>query len=242
MKPISYYDLIEMFPKPGCVVCNLLLRDARRLLDATLYELVNDADTQRAFRGRRGLCNTHSWQLKHFMGYSLGIATLYRTSITEVLNIIEQSPVDAGNTSNLARFLGSDAESGLRSLADALEPTEPCMVCAMLAKAEADYVWTLCQHLTDARIEAAYRESSGLCLPHFQQFLRAVSDPARARHCIAIQRAIWSRLRADLEEFIAKNDYRRHDEPMGPEGDSWSRAIASLAGGKGVFGVDPRSA
>jgi hypothetical protein len=38
--PYSYFDLVEAFGKPGCAVCNLLLRDADRFLDSILYEYV----------------------------------------------------------------------------------------------------------------------------------------------------------------------------------------------------------
>ncbi len=82
--------------------------------------------------------------------------------------------------------------------------------------------------------------SSGLCLPHFRQVLHQASDTTRADLLISIQRAIWSTLKAELEEFIAKNDYRRSSEKIGREGDSWLRAIESLAGKEGVFGNDPR--
>lgn len=239
MKPLSYFDLVEAFSQTGCAVCNLLQRDSRRYLDAMLYERVNDPSTHQGFRGRRGLCNEHSWQLTRLHGYSLGIAILYRASVDEILNTIEQAPSTTA-PAGLARLFGNSADSGAVSLADHLQPQKSCLACQALAESEKGYIWTLDKYITDERMTAAYRASSGLCLPHFRQALQQASDAAQANLLISIQRAIWSNLKAELEEFIAKNDYRRSGEKMGAEGDSWLRAIESLAGKEGVFGNDPR--
>lgn len=59
--PVTYFDLIDYFPQPGCAICNLLRRNVDRSLDALLYEYVGDPDSHRVFRQRRGLCNEHSW-------------------------------------------------------------------------------------------------------------------------------------------------------------------------------------
>jgi hypothetical protein len=47
---------------------------------------------------------------------------------------------------------------------------------------------------------------------------------------VEVQQAVWQRLRADLQEFIRKNDYRFKNEGSGPEDDAWLRAIEAVAG------------
>ncbi len=58
---------------------------------------------------------------------------------------------------------------------------------------------------------------------------RGAPGPAPAQ-LVAAQRAIWSRLNDELEEFLRKNDYRFQKEPFGAERDSWQRAISALSG------------
>jgi hypothetical protein len=235
-QPLSYLDLIETFPRPGCAVCNLVLRDADRFLDTLLYEAVNMPETHQAFRAGRGLCNAHSWQLLRYNGNSLGISILYRAVVDETLKILDGAP---DPQPGLARLWGGGAAPDAVKLADSLEPSAPCPACKAMGDAEKRYVKMLGQHL-DQSLEEAYRASDGLGLPHFRQALRQTRAPEPFRRLIAIQRAIWSKLKADLEEFADKSDYRRAREPMGAEGDSWQRAVGRMAGEAGVFGANPR--
>ena len=238
--PIDYYGLVEAFGQPGCAICNLLLQSADRFLDSLLYEQVNESQTQRAVRGRRGLCNEHSWQLTHYMGNALGVAILYRAATDEVLSIIEHNTLKDPAQSGLARLLGAPAQQDASSLADALEPTQPCMVCDMLGAVEQRALSTFNQFIADEHLLAAYRSSDGLCLSHFRAALRHVHDPAGVTQVIGIQHGIWNKLKENLQEFIDKNDYQRMREPMGIEKDSWQRALRALAGEQGVFGIEPR--
>ncbi len=239
LTPLSYYDLVVLFPEPGCAICNLLLRDADRYLDGLLYEFALDPYIQDAFRARRGLCNEHSQQITTYFGGSLGVAILYSATLDEVLHIIRQTPPEEPPRSFLARLWNKGNRSSAQ-LADRLEPVGPCVVCRHLADAERRYVHTMSRYLTDRRLREAYERSDGLCLPHFRQVLRAIQQPEERNLLIAIQQGIWAALKADLDEFIAKNDYQRAAEPMGREKDSWKRATARMAGERGVFGSDLR--
>jgi hypothetical protein len=234
--PLAYYDLIETFAAPRCAVCNLVLRDVAHFLDSLLYEYVNERETHRTFRASRGLCNEHSWQILRYSGNSLGIAILSRAVLDELLKTLESVPTTSAPSSGLARLRGNNKANGT-ALADRLEPTEPCPACRAQADVEQRYIQTLCAYLADEKMEAAFRDSAGLCLPHFQALLRQSNAAAHLGLIITIQRAIWSRLKSELEEFADKSSHERMHEEMGPEGDSWQRAIANIAGAKGVFGL-----
>lgn len=239
--PLSLYDLLDMLPRPGCAVCGLLRRDAVRFLDALLYEFVNDADTQRAFRARRGLCSEHGWALLRLSGGSLGTAILYRAALDQALQVMAQSPLDAEARSGRLRRRAGNDESQRAALASKLKPEGPCAACTHLAAVEALYMQTWREHANDARLLDAFRQSAGLCLPHFRRLLVEAVDPEGVREIVAVQRDIWARLKAELEEFIDKQRDERRREPMGAEGDSWRRVIEALGGGQGVFGVDRRT-
>jgi hypothetical protein len=241
--PLGYFDLIETFPKPGCAVCNLVLRDVDHFLDYLLYERVNEPDSHRAFRARRGLCNEHAWQLTRYKGGAVGIAILYNATLDEVLKIVERIPsATPAAPAGIGRFLNSSTDSEGSFLAVRLEPAGPCPACTLLRGSEDGYVHVLTEYIDDPQLQDAYRASEGLCLPHFRQVLRLVTNPEQLQLFASIQATIWRKLKADLNEFIEKNDHRRAHEAMGSEGDSWQRAVRRMAGEKGVFGSDPRSA
>jgi hypothetical protein len=241
--PLGYFDLTETFSQPGCAVCNLVLRDVDHFLDSLLYERVNEPDSHRVFRARRGLCNEHAWQLTRYKGGTFGIAILYNAVLDEVLKIVEQAPASiSASPSGIGRFLNGSADAAGPSLAERLEPTGPCPACALRNSSESDDVRVLSEYIDDSGLQEAYRASDGLCLPHFCQVLRNVNTSERFRLFTSIQSAIWRKLKADLNEFMDKNDHLRIHEAMGAEGDSWQRAAGRMAGEKGVFGSDPRSA
>lgn len=237
MKPLAYHNLSEMLIEPGCAICNLLKRDVDHSIDTFLYEFTLDVDVNKAFREGRGFCNEHGSQILDHKGSSLSIAILYQAVIGDLLKVVDQASGGPASQPMLARFLKSDADS---SLAAQLGPSKSCMACDMLVEAEERYLSAFSEHIGDDALRAKFERSDGLCLSHFRQVLRRVRNPAHYQSLLAIQKGIWARLRAELDEFIAKNDYQRTD-PMGIEGDSWSRAARRIAGEKGVFGLDPRN-
>lgn len=226
LKSFAYYDLTEAFGQSGCAVCRLLQRDVARLLDSILYEYATDRGMQARFRASRALCGKHGWQLTQ-NNNALGIAILYEQSLHELLTILDQpAPVEKARR-GLGRLF--TASSGA-ALADSLEPARQCLACETQAANEAAYMRALADDLSDDAMLAAFKSSDGLCLEHFRQALRVTTDPARAAHLTQTQRDIWTRLRADLLEFMRKSDYNHAGEAMGPESDSWLRVIARLSG------------
>jgi hypothetical protein len=228
--PLGFFDLIETFPQAGCAICKLLVRDVHQFLDSLMYEFMNERETHATFRAARGLCNEHGWQVVRLKGTSLGIAILYRASVDELLKIVQQTPQP---TSGVSRFLGGSSDQV--ALANRLEPVGSCPACDALLDSEKRYLQIFSQNFS--RLEVAYQGSTGFCLPHFRLALREVRDPTHVRQMITIQTEIWTRLKAELEEFADKNDHQRIHETMGAEGDSWQRAIGQMAGEKGIFGI-----
>jgi hypothetical protein len=237
MKPLAYHELNDMFTEPGCAICNLLRRDVDHSIDTFLYEFTLDLDVNKAFRGGRGFCNEHGSQILEHKGSSLSIAILYQAVIGDLLKTVDHASGEPASQPMLARLLKADVGN---SLATQLGPSRACMACDMLVEAEERYVSAFSEHIDDDALRGKFERSEGLCLSHFRQVLRRMRNPAHYQSVLAIQKVIWARLKAELDEFIAKNDYQRTD-PMGIEGDSWSRAARRIAGEKGVFGLDQRN-
>jgi hypothetical protein len=240
VKPLTYFDLLETFPESGCPICTLLLHDVDQLLDSLLYERVTVPESHRSFRDSFGLCNGHAWQLTKYKGNSLGTAILYRAVVDEALQALDQP----GNTpAGFLRWLGSGASGQGSGVADALEPDEPCMACQRMTESEQTYAQIFIQHIAESRLQEAYAASpDGFCLPHFRLILRQPLPTDVLRLIVQTQRNIWQTLHESLTEFVDKNRHERMGEAMGSEGESGQRAIGMMAGVKGAFGLQPRTA
>ena len=228
---IPYLDeLLAALAQPGCAFCRLLDGHADRLIDAILFEMVNDVKVRDELNAARGLCRRHAPLLVR-TGSALGAATMMQGVIKVLLRQMDSGEA---TTASRLRALWRRAEGdapAADSLSAALAPQSPCPVCASEATYTGQYAQTLLRQATPGSAAlAAYEASDGLCLPHFGDLLAvAAPGPAPAR-LVAAQRAIWSRLNDELEEFLRKSDYRFQKEPFGAERDSWQRAISALSG------------
>ncbi len=227
--PMNFHRLIESFPEPGCVVCNLTERDVNRFLDSHLYEYVNTPETHAAIRASRGLCATHSGHLVEFGASVLGITILHAVIMDELLKTTE-----SGRTASaFERLRGSSGSS----LANRLEPTGECMACQALERAESQHVNSIADHINEKEMVDAYAASNGLCLPHFRQVLRAAPNSKTADILTKIQLPKWRALKAELDMLSDKYDVNHNDEAVGAEADSWRRALIMVSGNRDVFGV-----
>ena len=240
--PFTYFDLVETFPKPGCAVCNLLQRDVQQYIDNMLFEFANDPGLRATFADARGMCIEHGQMMRYNkIGNVIGIARLYRDTLDEVLRLIDQTPLETTEPPRVQRLMGTPAKANSAALADALEPREGCVACEKMNEYEAEYVRIFGKYIHDTRFQEAYRESQGICLPHFRHVLRATTDPASVKQIIAIQRDIWRGLRDEVIVFMDAQNYEHMDDPIGTAGDSWIRAILRMAGERGVFGTRRKS-
>jgi hypothetical protein len=209
------YELFQNFTQPGCPVCRLTLVSAHQYLDSVIYEYVNKPATHFAVRASRGFCPNHAWQVQDDIGASaLGIAVLYEGVMNHLIKDVGTGKVNQAS--------------------NALKPKGPCPACEHQATAEAHLLRNLLEHLDQDEFADAFSKSAGLCVPHLRQALdQSGSNPAKIR-LIALQQEIWSKLSAELTEFIRKYDYRFATQGMGEEGSSPRRAIEGTVGLKDV--------
>lgn len=227
-KRIPYYDeLLEAFGRAGCPVCRVLEAEADRLVDAILFEMVNDVRVRQELNEAFGYCGRHAQMLVR-PGGALGSATMMQGVIKHLLRSLDGAPAE-GSGNRLRGLLGGSG-NGRSKPADALAPRRQCPVCVNEAELLGHYTTTLLAHLgPDSPLEAAYQRSDGLCLAHFRHAAGA-AGPSAQETLVVCQRAVWQRLNGELEEFLRKSDYRFSHERMGAERDSWLRAIAAISG------------
>jgi hypothetical protein len=79
----------------------------------------------------------------------------------------------------------------------------------------------------------ALQDSGGLCLPHLRRALDQIKNASEVAALLTVHREKLEGLRAELAEFIRKNDYQVIKEGFGKEGDAWLRAIGTVVGQRG---------
>ena len=213
-----YYELQDALQAGGCPLCRIGERAGIRYLDTLNYEGVNDPGLRRALRSARGLCHGHAWQWTHLRGSPLGVAIVYQNLVKDLIDTLESSePI-------VARGRGSR-----RQPAGRLTTTGHCPACRAADEAVERYGLTLLAHLERPELGQAYAAAGGLCLSHLRLVLLQ-ADERQALTVQAWQLAVYRILHGQLAEFIRKHDHRFRQEPFGDEKDSWTRAVASLAG------------
>ena len=213
-----YFELRDALQADGCSLCRLGRRAATRYIDTLNYEGVNDPGLRSALRNAHGLCHRHAWQWTQMRGSPLGVAIVYQ-------NLVKDLIVDLESPESVA----ARGRSNRRQTATRLAATGGCPACRAEDEAVERYGSTLLIHLDRPELADAYAQAGGLCLPHLCTVL-AQADDAQGRIVQAWQLAIYRGLHGQLAEFIRKHDHRFSQEPFGAEKDSWTRAVAALAG------------
>ena len=236
-KFVRYFDLLDAFGKIGCAVCGLLEQGSRKALEGFLYEQVNDPETRRKLVASRGFCNWHSWLLADIQGSHLGVAVLGRHLLAEAAQALELSDPSAGAAGNWRGLFRRSRSRQAGALPAWWHGGTDCPLCAMMDRAERDYLILLLDFFEEADFATGFARSGGLCLPHLGRAVEIALHHAHLPALLAAHRDRWAALAAELDEFIRKYDYRFASEPMGAEGDSWSRVLEVLAGRAGLFGT-----
>lgn len=213
-----YCELRDALQAGGCPLCRLGWQAARRYIDTLNYEGVNDPGLRRTLRDAHGLCHRHAWRWTQMRGSPLGVAIVYQNLVKDLIETL------ASPESVPTRTQGNRRQTATRLAASAR-----CPACRAEDEAIERYGLTLLVHLDKPELADAYALAGGLCLPHLRTVL-SHADEAQTRILQAWQLKVYETLYGELSEFIRKHDHRFSREPFGAEKDSWTRAVASLAG------------
>ena len=226
-----YFDLLEGLRQPGCPVCRLAFRMTDSYLRSLLHEMVLDIGLRDQLREAQGFCQQHAWQLvAHRDG--LGTAIIYRDVLNSVLKKMATLGFDDVGplTGMKAALRPHSPRPATRRAVEDLRPERSCLACATYADMEEVYLSSLLEHLATDNLKEAYSSSAGLCLPHLRRALQMVECEEAFRQLLDLQRPLWEALRAELDEFTRKHDYRFTGEGFNSERDSWIRAVEAIIG------------
>ena len=235
MPSLLFYKLVEACRELGCPVCRLEQQSVERYLDSQFYENVNSPAWRDQLRASLGFCHEHAWLgVNKRLGDALGYSIIYHDIVNAVLKRIEDQRSSPG-AARRSSWLGQASET-LRQHAErlrsALTPRKRCPACEHRAETTRNILSALVEALPSNEMTEALLGSQGLCLPHLKETMDIIEDPALYEQLITIHREKLESLRAEMAEFIRKNDYQVIQEGFGAEGDAWLRAISLVAGSR----------
>ena len=209
-----------------------------RYLDNQFYENVNSPKWRDRLRASHGFCHEHAWLgVDRRLGDALGYSIIYRDVINSILTHLEDNSRPAPAPRRKAswlRQLPDPARELIEKMLAAFTARKHCPVCEHRDETTRSTLAVLMEELKTDEMRNALQASDGLCLPHLRLALEKVKtiDAPAAETLLGLQREKLERLRAELAEFIRKNDYQAIQEGFGKEGDAWLRAIAMIVGSR----------
>jgi len=231
------YNLLEACREAGCPICRLEQKSVERYLDNQFYENVNSPKWRDRLRASLGFCREHAWLgVNRRLGDALGYSIIYHDIINSILNQMnagDNLALPSRGRRPLLQQIPEAARNMITKALTALNPHKRCPVCEHRDETTRTLVSVLVEELKTPEMRDAFQASEGLCLPHLRLSLEHVNDASACETLLAIHREKLERLRAELAEFIRKNDYQAIKEGFGKEGDAWLRAIGVVAGKRG---------
>ena len=233
---LTAHKLLEACRAQGCPICRLEQQDVERYLDRRFYENVNSPAWRDSLRASLGFCHEHAWlAVDQRLGDALGFSIIYRDIVNSILNQLDGGSDSVRTSRRGASFLRQvpdQARNMIEKMLYALTPRKRCPICEHRDEMTRNTLSVLVKELPGPEITEALQASEGLCLPHLRLTLEHVKDSSTSEKLLAIHREKLEGLRAELAEFIRKNDYQAIKEGFGREGDAWLRAVSMIAGSR----------
>jgi uncharacterized protein DUF6062 len=229
------HKLLEACRETGCPVCRLEQRSVERYLDSQFYESVNDPAWRDRLRASLGFCHEHVWlAVGGRLGDALGFALIYRDIINGILARLEGGVPNRASRHSLAMLkrIPEQVRNVVERMLYALTPQKQCPACQHRDEITHLTLAELVKELEAPEIADALQKSDGLCLPHLRLALEQVKSVLACEKLLTIHREKLEGLKAELAEFIRKNDYHFIEEGFGKEGDAWLRAVGMIAGSR----------
>jgi hypothetical protein len=224
---LTYHQLLDACREGQCPVCFRLDRAARKALEAVLHEQVTDPISRQRIADSHGFCALHT-RILETLSNRLGVAVIYQQLLQHLVAQIRSRPA-SGVRGRSAQERRTPRRAGKQLVVWHGQRSE-CPLCASARSLEASDLATILRVFGEPEFHERFGYSAGLCLPHLLRAAELADDEASLVAVIDWHAAHWEALQNEMGEFVRKFDYRYADEPMGPERDSWLRALRVFAG------------
>mgnify|MGYP006279368773 CR=1 FL=1 len=224
-------SLRKAFEKPGCSLCRLQREMEERWLWQVFYELTRDREIRDEFDRSSGLCTRHSRlafaviEERELIG-GHNLARIYGTVIQRLsdraLNFKRSGPLDISQ-SLLPRLLRG-------TKFDNSDEVDDCPLCRRIYRISGDHARTFLDCIESEEELQRYRESDGLCDPHFGKVLQVVEDDSQRKIIVKDHSRRLELLKANLESLMKKRRYDSDSEISPEESQSWREALWRCSG------------
>jgi len=223
---ITYLHIKRAIEKDTeCFLCTLEDEIERKYIDTYLSELVMDAPSRGKIIESRGFCNNHFYKM-----------------------LIAAHKPETSDGHGLALVIKSITEKLMQDLHKCEDycvmlPNEnSCPVCVYLADFTEMYVKGIVEFLSSNHEEflKLFRESKGLCIPHFVSLTCVAEEKADERigdvmvSIIGVEEKSLQRLGSRLAEYIKRQSYEFSDKDHEKIDDTILRGVEKIAGRLGV--------
>jgi hypothetical protein len=235
---LTYIALKQAFAEQGCPLCRLREHSGRQYLSWLLHERVNDMATRLKLAQSWGFCGDHAWQLQELEWErcqdGMGTAILWEWLIERYRTILRQ-PCDnpLRPKKRLRRRRKLHGLGIAPHLLQSLTAQGPCPACEGQRQSEQYALSVFSQHLAEEEsFRLLYKQSMGLCVPHFKAALEAAQDEQALRLLVEVQLETLTRLRGELSDCLRKYDPQFAREPHTSKADVFMQATELLVGRK----------
>lgn len=236
-------NLIETMRQPGCPICAMERKAARKAVDSFLWESMMEPKTRETAMDAFGFCQPHTRLLV--------AADLAHSGLPLATNILFEQL--HGRTRAALQGVATGKASGavIRRLlrrvgihlperpAPVLVPTARCPICTSAEQSALNVLSDLFEEIgkESPDLLAAYNASDGLCLGHLRLGLTHLAEdhPGAAQRLIAMTRERLARQQALIQEFIRKKNWEYREESLSEaESNAWREALAFYTGFPGA--------
>lgn len=217
---------------PFCFIHRKLEEDAISFTLGSSYM----QDDIREVTDQLGFCSHHYKKLYDY-GNRLGLALILQTHYRSLAKTLEHELQTSLPTLSFLEKLTKKKTLETTSLIDSLhQRTDSCYICTRIESNMERYCKTFFHLLsTDDAFKILFKESKGLCLPHFSLLLEIAPlylDARTKTFFFEESRRLvlesLQRIEEDLSWFIDKYDYRNSDAPWKNAKDAIPRAIQKV--------------
>lgn len=222
-----------------CPFCYLEREAERRAIRYTIGPGASYMEPEiRAITDKEGFCR-HHFKMMYEYRNALGCALIMQTYYTGLLRELEEKLDDYELPPKKGLFRKKPAEQGENPMLTwMLEKQSSCFVCRQMEENMQRYFDTFFAMLKDADFRKTVEDSKGFCMHHFRELMEQAADSlSNSRRdwfrekIPALMQENLMRMKADLDHFVKKNDYRNAALPWENAMDAVPRGMQKLRGG-----------
>ena len=195
----------------------------------------------RAVTDKVGFCTVHMKKLYDY-GNMLGAALMLQTHMVGLMDELEQESLSLDFSEKKSLFSKKTANPD-PYWARLAAHSETCCICDKIAYNMNRYYHTFFYMLRDPEFRTVFENSKGVCLRHFGQMLQRSEPELRTQDrqwfyetAYRVTLENLRRVKADLDWFVAKHDYRNTGADWKNARDAVPRAMEKV---QGLHPADP---